>query len=64
MSANPTTFTMAGLDPATQRARVCGCNESFRSLTLASWVAASRAAMVSWGIGGPAMVNGVGEAAP
>jgi hypothetical protein len=39
-------FTMAGLDPATQRARVCGRSESFRSLTLASWVAASKAAMV------------------
>jgi hypothetical protein len=36
---------MAGLDPATQRDRVCGRNDSFRSLMLAGWVAASRAAM-------------------
>jgi len=33
-------------DPATQRASVCWRKESFRSLALAGWVAASRAAMV------------------
>jgi hypothetical protein len=41
--------TMAGLDPATQQARVCAPMTSFRSLTLAGWVAASRAAMGSFG---------------
>jgi len=35
---------MAGLDPATQRARV-RIKESFRSLTLACWVAGSSPAM-------------------
>jgi hypothetical protein len=39
---------MAGLDPATQQAvSTRRIKESFRSLTLASWVAASRAAMVN-----------------
>ena len=38
---------MAGLDPPLQHARVCGRGESLRSLTLAGWVAASRAAMVN-----------------
>jgi hypothetical protein len=39
---------MAGLDPATQQARVrAPMTKSFRSLTLAGWVAASRAAMVN-----------------
>ena len=48
MSATiPTTFTMAGLDPATQHARVCGRKDSFRSLSLAGWVAGSSPAMVS-----------------
>ncbi len=37
---------MAGLDPATQRARVCGRKRIIGSRTLACWVAASRAAMV------------------
>jgi hypothetical protein len=52
---------MAGLDPATQCARVrarkrfgamCArCNESFAARTRGGWVAASRAAMVSGGYG-------------
>jgi hypothetical protein len=41
-------FTMAALEAATQPARVRAPNDSFRSQTLAHWVAGS----------GPAMVNG------
>jgi hypothetical protein len=40
-------FTMAGLDPATQQASVCERRESFGARTRAGWVAASRAAMVN-----------------
>src|SRR5947207_2835032 len=40
---------MAGLDPATQCARVCERKESFDARTRACWVAASRAAMVKVG---------------
>jgi hypothetical protein len=37
---------MAGLDPATQLARVYARKEVFGERTLACWMAASRAAMV------------------
>ena len=46
MSITVPTFTMAALEAATQRARVRGRSESFRSLTLAGWVAGSSPAMV------------------
>ena len=41
------TFTMAALEAATQQAHVSAPNDSFRSLTLACWVAGSSPAMVS-----------------
>jgi hypothetical protein len=41
------TFTMAALEAATQPAHINAPNDSFRSLTLAGWVAGSSPAMVS-----------------
>ena len=35
----PLSFTMAGLDPATQRARACGRKRLIGSRTLACWMA-------------------------
>jgi hypothetical protein len=44
---------MAGLDPATQQARVCGRKDVLSRADARYWVAASRAAMT----------NGMGESA-